>query len=346
MAVLCAALVAARAGPACAQRDGPGNTNPSVTVPGGVRDLWREYPLDPAAPPASPGQPGSGEPSTQPRSSASTDADSESFPVEIAVAVGAAVLAVVALALLLTPRLVWSTDFRLAVGPGAQPFRRRPRRPERTSEDRLGDGAPSNREPMPAEPEDDELELDSADAAERSDAVKIARSATPEQGDQNESYAQVGEQVASVLAAAHQAAEALRAEADEYSREARAAADRYVATTRQQVEDEAAQRRAELDQEVREGHRAAEQRAQDIETEALQRRTAIIEEAKRSKARLAQLLGVYRGMTSQLEELLRAARAEDDAVEADDERAAGELANDLRPQRSRTEPASESGSPS
>jgi hypothetical protein len=199
---------------------------------------------------------------------------------------------------------------------------------------------------MPAEPEDDELELESADAAERSDAVKIARSATPEQGDQNESYAQVGEQVASVLAAAHQAAEALRAEADEYSREARAAADRYVATTRQQVEDEAAQRRAELDQEVREGHRAAEQRAQDIETEALQRRTAIIEEAKRSKARLAQLLGVYRGMTSQLEELLRAARAEDDAVEADDERAAGELANDLRPQRSRTEPASESGSPS
>lgn len=208
-----------------------------------------------------------------------------------------------------------------------------------------GDGSPPNREPSSAEPKDEELELDSADAAERSDAVKIAKSATPEQSDQNESYAQVGEQVASVLAAAHQAAEALRAEADQYSREAREAADRYVAATRRQAEDEAAQRRAELDQEVREGRRAAEQRAQDIETEALQRRTAIIEEARRSEARLEQLLGVYRGMTSQLEELLRAARAEDAAVETHDERPSGELADDLRPQRSRTEAAEESGPP-
>jgi hypothetical protein len=232
----------------------------------------------------------------------------------------------------------------------------------------------SGAEPLPAEPKRAKLELDSADPAERSNAMKIARSATPAEGDQNESYAQIGEQVASVLAAAQQAAEEIRtkaleeaeairaeagreaqqvrresealgAEADEYSRQTREAADGYVATTRQSVEEEAAQRRAELDQEVRETHRAAEQQAREIETEALKRRTAIIEEAKRSEARLEQLLGVYRGMTSQLEDVLRAARAEDDAVEVKDEQPSDELADDLRPKRSRPEAASERGAP-
>jgi hypothetical protein len=315
--------------------------------------------------------------------------------VTIAVAVGAAALALGALALLAL-RLVSTADFRLAeqIRSASQPLRRRrKRRREGMMEDRPAepldpygesppptgdDDPPSEGEPLPGEPKDDKLESDSADAAERSNAVKIARSATPEQGDQNENYAHVGEQVASVLAAAHQAAdqirataleeaeqireeanadaaatrdqagraaeqarresEALRAEADEYSTEAHEAADRYVATTRQQVEDEAARRRAEIDREARESHRAAEQQARGIETEALERRRAIIEEAERSEARLEQLLGVFRGMTSQLEELLRPEPVADDA-EAPDESVADEFAQDLRPQRSRTEPA-------
>jgi vacuolar-type H+-ATPase subunit E/Vma4 len=316
------------------------------------------------------------------------------IPFAIAAAVGVAAVALVALAVLAGLRPAWAADFRIPkLRPGAQP-RRRVKRQERlvyanlTARPSRPDVSPTPHvepESLSSEPKDDKLELDSADAGERSDAMKIVKSATPDQDEQNESYAQVGEQVASVLAAAHRAAdeiranaleeaerirdeaeadaastrdeagraaeqtrsetEALRAEADEYSREAREAADRYVATTREQVEDEAANRRAESEQEAREKHRSAEQRARDIETGALERRKAIIEEAERSEARLEQLLGVCRGMTSQLEELLRADQAGGDAADAQDDNGDKEIAEDLRPRRSRTGPATESGSP-
>jgi hypothetical protein len=393
---VCAALAVVPPGPASAQRGGSGKTNRTVTVPPEVRELWREYPLNPTPPPAAPPQPRARQQTTEPASSAepgpsAADGETESIPFAIAAGIGVAVVSLLALALLVGLRPAWAHDFRIAkqLHPG------RPRgRPTKRRQERLfvtkGKARPSTGnegpgpdvEPLSSEPENDELEFDSADAKERSDAVKKTRSETPKQGEQHESYAEVGEQVASVLSAAQRAAEeirattleeaerirqeanadaastrdeahsaaeqarreseALRAEAEKYSREAREAADRYVAKTRQEVEDEAAARRAETEQQARQMHRAAKQQARDIETEALQRRKAIIAEAERSEARLEQLLGVYRGMTSQLEELLDPEARDDSA----DDAAADELAEDLHPRGSRTGPASESGAPS
>jgi hypothetical protein len=402
---VCAALVVLRAGPASAQRGGSGGSGKadrSVTVPSEVRELWREYPLNPTTPPAAPSQPSVRRQSTEPTSSpepgsSAADREFESIPFALAAAIGVAAIALVALALFLL-RPVWATDFR--IGKQLHIGTRQRRRRTTRDDERLFETTPTTRpstpddgpgpevEPLPSESKDDKLELDSADARERSDAVKIARSATPgqgeqHQGEQHESYAEVGEQVASVLAAAQRAAEeirattleeaerirqeavadaastrdeaakaaeqtrreseALRAEAEEYSKEARDAADRYVATTRQQVEDEAAARRAESEREAAEMHRAAEQRARDVETEALHRRQAIIAEAERSEARLEQLLGVYRGMTSQLEELLASEQARTDAA---DEAPADELGDDLHPRGSREQSASQSGASS
>lgn len=243
---------------------------------------------------------------------------------------------------------------------------------------------PPDEEPLSHDEKTDMLERDSADAGERSGAVRIAKSGGHANSDSNENYAQVGEQVASVLGAAHQAAEeirktaleeaerirdearedaasmseearraaertrreseALRAEADEYSKEARESADRYVAMSRQQVEDEATEQRAEVERQAREMQRAAERRARTIETEALQRRKAIIEEGERSEARLEQLLGVFRGMTSQLEDVLQAEQDANDAGGPAENGSGEDLAEELQPRRSRTGSASGGGS--
>ena len=161
-----------------------------------------------------------------------------------------------------------------------------------------------------------------------------------------ENYAQVGEQVAAVLVSTEQAvnqiresalqeaerlraetsekatatlseaeleaerrrreSEKLRADADTYSRGTRAAADRYLAETRLKIDEEAAQRRAEVDKQVRAIRRAAEQKAKDVEAELLQRQRTLLQELERSEARVQQLLGIFRGMTAQLEGLVRA----------------------------------------
>jgi hypothetical protein len=146
-------------------------------------------------------------------------------------------------------------------------------------------------------------------------------------------YDQFGEKVAAVLASAELAAEQirqsaheeakqlqtqaqkkaertrreieqLRADADTYSKETRAAADRYEAETRTKVEQEIAGQRAELDEQVRGLRRAAERKARDIEADARRRQKALIEEVGRTDARLQQLLGILRGMTTQLEGLV------------------------------------------
>jgi F0F1-type ATP synthase membrane subunit b/b' len=158
-------------------------------------------------------------------------------------------------------------------------------------------------------------------------------------------FAEVGERVGAVLTSAHQAAEQiresarqegarikaeasdtaaakiaeasldadrtrreseeLRAEADRYSKETREAADRYGVDTRRKLDDEAAERRTEVEEQARRIRQAAEQKAKDLVTEAVHRQKALVQEAGRSEARLQQLLGVFRGMTSQLEELVK-----------------------------------------
>jgi cell division septum initiation protein DivIVA len=176
--------------------------------------------------------------------------------------------------------------------------------------------------------------------------VETKRDGRTEVGQPEENYAQVGEQVAAVLVSTEQAvnqiresalkeaerlraetsdkaaatlseakleaerrrreSEKLRADADTYSRGTRAAADRYLAETRLKIDEEAAQRRAEVDKQVRAIRRAAEQKAKDVEAEVLQRQRTLVQELERSEARVQQLLGIFRGMTTQLEGLVSA----------------------------------------
>ena len=194
---------------------------------------------------------------------------------------------------------------------------------------------------------------------------------------EEEGYVQVGEQVTAVLTSAQHAAEQIResarqeaeliraeandkaaamvaeatldaeqrrresdelqAEADRYGAEKREAADRYLEETRRESDQDAVRRRAEVDEQVREIRRAAEQKAKDLETEALERQKALVLQAGRSEARLEQLLGVFRGMTSQLEELVQGERAgKSDEGETEEEEPDEELLGELlRPGSSR-----------
>jgi hypothetical protein len=181
-------------------------------------------------------------------------------------------------------------------------------------------------------------------------------------------YDQFGEKVAAVLASAELAAEQirqsaheeakqlqtqaqkkveqtrremeqLRADADTYSKETRAAADRYDAETRTKVEQEIAGQRAELDEQVRGIRRAAEQKARDIEANARRRQKALADEVGRTDARLQQLLGILRGMTTQLEGLV----GTQSAGQPDETKPHGSgdeaLDDALSPQRSQTRSA-------
>jgi hypothetical protein len=103
--------------------------------------------------------------------------------------------------------------------------------------------------------------------------------------------------------------EKLRADADAYNKETREAADRYGTEVREKVDQEVAQWRAEVDEQVRGIRRAAKLRAQDLETEARARQKTLLEEVGRAEARLEQLLGIFRGMTLQLEGLVSAESA-------------------------------------
>jgi hypothetical protein len=128
--------------------------------------------------------------------------------------------------------------------------------------------------------------------------------------------------------------EELRAEADRYSKETREAADRYGLETRRKLDDEAAERRAEVEERARRIRQAAEQKAKDLVTEAVHRQKALVQEAGRSEARLQQLLGVFRGMTSQLEELVKAeAEPATDTNEKGAKAPAGGFEEALKPQR-------------
>ena len=170
-----------------------------------------------------------------------------------------------------------------------------------------------------------------------------------EAGRTEDSYVQVGEQVAAVLASAEHAAEQirqtagqaaervraeakdqaaatlseaklaaergrresekLRADAEAYRKETREAADRYVTETRAKTDQEAAQKRAKADEQVLGIRRAAERKAKDLERDALERQKTLLQQVGRAEARLEQLLGIFRGMTVQLEGLVGAKSA-------------------------------------
>jgi hypothetical protein len=124
----------------------------------------------------------------------------------------------------------------------------------------------------------------------------------------------------------------LRAEAEAYSETTRGSADRHAAETRRRMEEEAGNRRSEAEQEAREIHRAARQKAAELTAESLERQKVLVAEAERSEARLEQLLGVFRALTSQLEGLLEPGRAEAVAPVAGQAAVEENLDEALRPQ--------------
>lgn len=123
----------------------------------------------------------------------------------------------------------------------------------------------------------------------------------------------------------------LRAEAEAYSRSTREAADHRAAEMRRTVEEELAKRRTGAEQEASEIRRAAKLHADQLTSDAIDRQGALIAEAKRSEARLEQLAGVFRAMTTQLEDLVGERRAEE-PTEEEKAPAGEELDEALRPQ--------------
>jgi hypothetical protein len=128
------------------------------------------------------------------------------------------------------------------------------------------------------------------------------------------------------LAGKRQEGAKLRADAEAYSKSTRQAADRYAAETRQKIDEESAKRRKEAEREANEIRAAAKQRAEKLSSEGVRRQRALTAEAQRSEARLERLLGVFRALTSQLEDVLGEERATASSTEGRD------LEKALRPQ--------------
>jgi flagellar biosynthesis GTPase FlhF len=105
-------------------------------------------------------------------------------------------------------------------------------------------------------------------------------------------------------ATARTEAEALRADADSYREQTRTAADTYAEETRRAADAEAAKARAAHEEAAREMQAAAERKAKEIEAEALRRREALTQSAAHLEERIAGMLTMFRGMTTDLEELL------------------------------------------
>jgi F0F1-type ATP synthase membrane subunit b/b' len=231
----------------------------------------------------------------------------------------------------------------------------------------------------------------------RNETLHQARNPTPENGSETdttpldggrteagrseESYVQVGEQVAAVLASAEHAgkeilqtarqeaervraeakdqatatlsqaklaaergrreSEQLRADAEAYSKETRKAADRYVAETRAKTDQEAAQKRVQADEQVLGIRRDAERKAKDLHREALERQKTLMQQVGRAEARLQQLLGIFRAMTSQLEGLVKAEPRRQSGDAEGKASLTAPLDEALRPQPSPTGPATE-----
>jgi hypothetical protein len=150
-------------------------------------------------------------------------------------------------------------------------------------------------------------------------------------------YRHVGEEVTAVLTAAEHAAaqiretalresertrldadekaaaslaeiEARRAEVDTYSDETRAAADAYAEETRRNADEKAARRVSQVEEQARRIQAEAEEKGRELEAEASRRRDALTKSAEGMEARIESMLTVFRGVITELDQLLPAER--------------------------------------
>lgn len=135
----------------------------------------------------------------------------------------------------------------------------------------------------------------------------------------------------------------LRLEVETYGKETRDAADEYGAETRAEAEHQAERRLAEAEERAQAIVAEAERRARDVAQGEVRRREvevrrqeALAAGAKRYEERLENLLQVFRGMATQLEDLIHTNQdAKDQEEEEYDAEAPADDALDeaLRPER-------------
>jgi hypothetical protein len=207
-------------------------------------------------------------------------------------------------------------------------------------------GAPGGREDVAPEP------VDPADYARVGEKVTAVLASAQEAAEQMVASAEAEaervrlaaqEQAALSAAAAKSEAErlqhesgALRLEAEEYQKETRAAADGYAEEARAEAEAEAARRLAEADERAQAVVAEAEQRARYVAQEEARRQEELAAAAKGYEERLENLLEVFRGMTLQLEDLVRAdPEAKDEAADNEEAETPVDESLDeaLRPER-------------
>jgi hypothetical protein len=173
----------------------------------------------------------------------------------------------------------------------------------------------------------------------------------PESGSTD--YVRLGEQVTAVLTTAEQAAAEIRESANrdaehirgEAKKQAaafkaqaealRADADAYAEQKRRTADAQAEEARVALEKRATAIQAEAERKAKEIETEAIRRRDVLRQSTARLEERIAETLATFRGMTSDLEGLLPAARRREDGKPQDADGVAVDdtLENALKPER-------------
>lgn len=150
------------------------------------------------------------------------------------------------------------------------------------------------------------------------------------------SYAEIGERVAGVLAAAETAAsqitedargtadeilslareeaEALRREAAAYDADTRAAVESYASDRRREVDQEVQKQLADGETQARATRQAAEAMARQIEEDARRHGQALRDESRAVEERLKKAAQGLRRMTAEIEELLAAPAGDGDSL--------------------------------
>jgi hypothetical protein len=216
-------------------------------------------------------------------------------------------------------------------------------------------GVPDESEVVVHEPADSDTATDYTQVGEEVMAVlasaqqaadHLLRSAREEadrvRSDAQEEVAASRTEALSETARVQRESQRLRLEVETYGKETRDAADEYGAETRAAAEHQAERRLAEAEERAQAIVAEAERRARDVAQGEVRRREvevrrqeALAAGAKRYEERLENLLQVFRGMATQLEDLIHTNQdAKDQEEEYDAEAPADDALDEaLRPER-------------